>query len=237
MKNTEFKLKKPFVVWFIGCCFMIAGPANVIQVLYLEHIANWYEPVMWWKLFSQMSWLDQAVCASLPIAGVSLLIQRKNSWLLAVAFVLGACIQNLYCFITDAHLLYPVGIPMLANSAVLVVFYYFRYPYLDRRERLLGGISKRYPIALPVYMEGFQGVSASSISRGGCFLKFSKKNAAPAVNSTIRVKMDDMWIEGVVLYHDGKGCGVRFQSPRRLTRSKLRKIISLSKPVTERKAS
>jgi hypothetical protein len=229
MKNPKvFQLKKPVLVWIVGCCYLIAGPATLIQIAVFEHIAKWYDPSVWLNIFAQMSFLDQAVCAAAPVAGMSLLIQRKRSWVLAIAVLLGALVQNIYCIVSGEELLYPIAIPMIANSAVLIVFYYFRFPYLDRRDRIFSGLTKRYPIEMPVTIDQHKGVLAKSISTAGCNLVFTPKQKLPDVNSTVQFQIDGISFEGTIRYHHKETVGVRFIFPRRLSRSKLRQILNHS---------
>lgn len=205
-----------------------------MQVLLFGHDSEWYSPLRWVQVFGQMSLVDQAICILIPAAGVGLLFQRKRSWALAIAGLFFAFAQNLYCLFTNAELAYPIAFPIAGNSLVFVVLYFFRYPYLDRRDRILTGYTKRFPVRVSMKFQN-QDVLLTSISTFGCAIEFSGNMKKPDVHSNIHFELSGTPFEGHVRYHHGKTVGISFVSPKRFSRSKLRAMVNGSE--TARKAS
>jgi hypothetical protein len=191
-------------------------------------------PMRWVQVFGEMSFVDEAICVLIPLAGIGLMMQRKRSWALAIAGLFFAFCQNVYCIATGAELIYPIAFPILGNSLVFVVLYFFRYPYLDRRDSILSGYTRRYPVTIPIRFENVD-VVVKSISAFGCSIEFNGKMKMPAVHSNIKFTMHGIEFEGHVRYHHDKHIGVRFENPKRLSRSKLREFVNASGSV--RKAS
>ena len=76
-------------------------------------------------------------------AGCALLHQRKGSWLLAIIALLLTSVFNFhYALEFNAKLargryFFP-ALFMMSNIGVVSILYYFRFPYLDRREAWSG---------------------------------------------------------------------------------------------------
>lgn len=223
-ESTVFRLKKPFVIWALGVCFLFAPPANMAAALFMGNVSNWYVPSLWLGFFVRMDLAQQIFAALFPVAGISLLVQRKTSWLFAIVLLICGCVNSLYTYFTQDHLVFPVVGPLLVNGTFCVVLFYFRFPYLDRRDQILRGVANRYPLLLPIRMDNIEGVSTENLSRGGCFLKFPAGRVLPAVNSHIRIQLNDIHITCLVLRHDKNGCAVKFESPARIPRSMLRQV-------------
>ena len=176
MEDTQsFQLKKPVLVWIIGCCFILAPAANMATALWVGSVSEWYLPSGWLRFFVAQDLLQQVILAMVPVAGISLLIQRKTSWLFAVILLFGACAQNVAAYFSHAQLPLGVAGPLLVNGAVLVVFYYFRCTHTwINAIKSCRGISNRYHVTVPVPLDRVDGVTTQNLSNTGCYLKFPK---------------------------------------------------------------
>lgn len=226
-KIEPFRLKKPIIVMILGFCFILAAPANLARALHEGNIETWYLPAIWFKLFVRLPYSQKAIIALLPVAGIALFFQRKNFWLLAIALLICTVIQNLYCYFFDADVIYSLWTPLSINGAVLVIFYFFRYPYLDKRDKIFRGISKRYRIELAVQIVNFtEGALTENLSDTGGFLRFKEGKALPAVGETIRICLEGELIDCVVIRHGQGGIGVKFLNSSRRTRRSLRRLFA-----------
>jgi hypothetical protein len=223
-ESKTFKLEKPIAVWFLGGCFIVSPFANMAIPLFLGNIPNWYLPRLWFGLFTQQDILQQILLATVPLAGFSLLIQRKTSWAFAVGILFAGCVQNMHAYFSMNPLLISATGPLILNCCVLIIFYYFRFPYLDRRDHILHGTSDRLPCAVPVSLGQSHGLSSVNLSSTGCLLMFPKGHALPAVDASIQIQLDDFSVECRVLRQQKNACAVRFLTPSRLSKKKLRQI-------------
>lgn len=219
-------LKKPRIVYALGVCYILAAPINLAAALYMGGIEKWYSITYWILLFNVIPLLEKMTIVLMPVAGLSLFFQRKTSWLIAIVIPLGLLSRDIYMYLVENSSASPFR-PLLINSGVLIVFYYFRFPYLDRRDAILRGVSKRFTIELPVNVENrSEGAVIRNISSTGCFLQFKSASDLPKVDETIRIHLDGEWIECQIVRLSELGCGARF---RNLTRSQKQKIKNTQK--------
>lgn len=219
-KNT-FKLKKPLLVWILASCFIAAPYVNLAATMWVDGIEDWYSPLQVWNTFLIQTLWAQSLLVLKPVAGVSLFIQRKRSWFLAVALLIYFTLENVYTMFRTEHLFYKGIFPLIINCSFLVVFRYFRFPYLDRRDQVLQGLSKRLDVYIPVRVEHLE-CTIRVISKTGCYMAFPSVGTLPAVNSPVQIVFEKMSIEGTVLRHEKNCCAVRFKT--RLPRSVIKRF-------------
>lgn len=108
------------------------------------------------QMFSWVSWIMIAG------AGISLLIRHKSSWLIGIAL---CCF---FVFNTANSLLHEIDSadPLISSAklldCLLVLFivgtisYFFRYPYLDRRQNWFSPTGERFSVAMAVVLDGVE---------------------------------------------------------------------------------
>ena len=89
-------LKKPYLVYILAICFMLAPFGNLVIALYSSGIPKWYSPYIWWRLFTSQSAADIIILSSIFVAGVALTIQKKTSWFFAVIVLVVGTLNNLF---------------------------------------------------------------------------------------------------------------------------------------------
>src|SRR5665213_945945 len=156
-RSEPFQLKKSFVIVLLAYGFLLAAPANLARALYQGDVQNWYFPTMWFALFEKLPWPQMVTLALLPIAGFCLFVQSRTSWFFAVVVLYLICFQNLYGYFSNSDSAFPLSMQLIINGCVFVIIYFFRFPYLHKRDKIFRGISIRYNIELPMKVEGVEG--------------------------------------------------------------------------------
>lgn len=108
-------------------------------------------------MFGLASWI--MVCG----AGISLMIRHKSSWILGISLCVAFVLTNVYqlAFLDTAGVS-PWASTMklldclLVAFIVVTVFYFFRYPYLDRRQNWFAPTAERFKVEMPVVLNGGQ---------------------------------------------------------------------------------
>lgn len=106
-------------------------------------------------MYGIVSWV--LVCG----AGISLMIRHKSSWMVGMVLSGGFVAINLYELIFQSK---EGGSPwattfklmncLLVAFIVSTVSYFFRYPYLDRRQNWLAPTGERFKVEMPVIVNG-----------------------------------------------------------------------------------
>lgn len=226
--ETPLALKKPYLVYVLAICFMLAPFGNLIIALYSSGIPQWYSPVIWWKLFVSQSVADMIILSSILLAGCALTIQKKSSWFIAVAVLLIVTINNLFFMETAPdQALSPWYVPLILNTPILVVLFFFRYPYLDKRDHILSGTHNRFIVEFPVLfpewkLEG----KMESLSKSGCFVVSDTDLTEKAeAGDVIDMTWESLPVKATVVYAKQKGLGLRFQKPSGDFKAKIREVI------------
>ncbi|WP_373997752.1 PilZ domain-containing protein [Bdellovibrio bacteriovorus] len=106
------------------------------------------------QIFSWVGWL------LIFGAGVSLMIRHKSSWLLGIVLCALFVLNTGYGLIRDMEHVDPLISTAKLLDCLLVLFivgtvsYFFRYPYLDRRQNWFAPTGERFSIATPVILNG-----------------------------------------------------------------------------------
>jgi hypothetical protein len=232
MEKPEFRLKRPKIVFAMACCFIVAAPINLAIPLRIQGLQDWYLPIRWLQLLVAYD-LDAKLAISLmPVAGACLFFQRKTSWFFAIALLFGISLDNTYAYFTRDDLIYPFAMPLIINAAAIWIFSYFRFPYLDRRDRLFGGIAHRYPAQLSAHIEslGYQAMT-KDISKSGCFL-MTGKNPQPKPGTIVRLEIMGESLNGLVVRQTENGFAVQFvqSRPRRISSRQLKRMMEKAAP-------
>lgn len=143
MNNTpEASLKKPLGVYAMAILFILAPLGNILISFLGSGLVNWYEPPIFIALLKTISVFDWIWLGLLILTGVLLFIQHKLSWTVAImtlVVVLG--INAFRLFQADPNSIEPHFLKIFSILAVvttlgvLVIAFYFKFPYIDRRTK------------------------------------------------------------------------------------------------------
>ena len=143
MNNTpDASLKKPLGVYAMALLFILAPLGNILISFLGSGLSNWYEPPIFMALLKTVSTFDWIWLSLLFLTGLLLFIQHKLSWTLAiVTLVIVLGINALRLFQADPNSIEPNFLKIFSILAVvttlgvLVIAFYFKFPYIDRRTR------------------------------------------------------------------------------------------------------
>ncbi|MES2803885.1 MAG: hypothetical protein V4654_15440 [Bdellovibrionota bacterium] len=144
MNNTPevstASLKKPLGVYAMAIMFILAPLGNILISFLGSGLANWYEPPIFTALLKTISVFDWVWLGLLMFTGILLFVQHKLSWTVAiVTLVLVLGINAIRLFQADPNSIEPHFLKIFSILAVvttlgvLVIAFYFRFPYIDRR--------------------------------------------------------------------------------------------------------
>ncbi len=190
--GKQFRLKKPRIVQLLSIGFLLSPFFNLALALFMVDFAGWYSPKSWLALFLRLPPTEQGLHGLVMIAGILLLYQRKSSWSVAVLILAGLSIFNVISTLSQGGKFHFLnGLNLLVNAGVLVIFYFFRYPYLDQRDHIIGGIEKRYLANFQITVnQKFPG-QMKNISSSGCFITLESQNISLAVGDNFEFKFED----------------------------------------------
>lgn len=117
------------------------------------------------------------------IAGVCLLQQHKARWLAAIILIFSTVGLNIWTVLDagEHEFMRSTAQVRLYFSAflsfcVVLILYYARYPYLDRRQGWAGPVAKRYDVSIPtlVFADREWVGTTESISTSGCRIRLNQ---------------------------------------------------------------
>jgi hypothetical protein len=205
----------------------LAPFGNIILTLFQAGVSTWYLPTQWIKVLSNLKTFDLLMLGSVFAAGVALFIQKKTSWFIAIAVLVLTMIHN---SVTQAppnasFVNTKLGL-LLTNAVVLVIVYFFRYPYLDQRDHLFEGIRKRFNVHVLADYDGQQ-VAINNLSRNGCFVVKGVGQHFPDAGQDVQLKLrGGVTFSGVVRHKTDKGVGVSFHELTKKQKDKIKELFS-----------
>lgn len=135
-------LKKPVGVYFLAVLFLLAPIGNIFISFAGSGLQNWYEPTIFFALLQTVPLLDWLWLTLLFITGILLFRPHKLSWSIAIGVLVVVLIMNAFrIFSADANSIDPIFLKVfsllaiICTLSVLVIAFYFRFPYLDRRSQ------------------------------------------------------------------------------------------------------
>ncbi len=175
MGNTA--LKKPTGVYIIAILFLLAPIGNILISFAGSGIKNWYDVGVLTPFLQSIPALDWIWLGLLFVTGILLFRPHKLSWSIAIfTLVLVLSINAYRLFKIDANSIDPIFLKVfsvlaiICTLSVLVIAFYFRFPYLDRRSNWFS-TPRRFDIRTPALANGLKAVT-ESISFTGCRLSF-----------------------------------------------------------------
>lgn len=163
------------------------------------------------------------------VAGVLLMFQRKSSWSIAVLILGGVSAYNVISTLSqDGKLEILSGFNLLVNIGVLIVFYFFRYPYLDQRDHILRGMDRRFSANFPVKVNQNLSGQIKNISNSGCFITLEKLDSGFLAGQELDIQIENTEnrIKGRIVYIKD-GLGVRFINLAAENKAMIQKHIAL----------
>ncbi|RYZ80328.1 MAG: PilZ domain-containing protein, partial [Proteobacteria bacterium] len=182
-KSKSSELKHPFGIYIIAVLFMIAPLGNILISFAGSGVENWYTPSMFVQLLATIPATDWLWLAGVFISGVALLIRHKTTWMFAVVvllLVLGMNTMRAFNLedagVNPEFVRAQILISIFVTFSVLIIAFYARFPYLDRRQQWLFPTAHRYFTPTPVYVGIGEGVMAigDSISSAGVRLRMPR---------------------------------------------------------------
>lgn len=135
-------LKRPIGVYLLAILFLLAPIGNILISFAGSGIQNWYDPSVFFPFLQTIPAWDWAWLILLFITGILLFKPHKLSWTIAIFSLLLILAINIYrVYNVDANSIEPQYlkifsiIALLCTAGVLVIAFYFRFPYLDRRTK------------------------------------------------------------------------------------------------------
>lgn len=177
-------LKKPIGVYFIAILFLIAPLGNLLISFAGSGVQNWHEASVVTAFLSTVPFYDWLWLGLIFLTGLLLFKPHKTSWTLALISLFVVLVINSYrLFSVDQNSIDPAFlkifsiVSVLVTLGVLVIAFYFRFPYLDRRAGFLVNLT-RYEVEVPLKMKSPQSFSAmtESLSLSGLRAKISAQD-------------------------------------------------------------
>lgn len=203
---TTTALKKPIGVYFLALLFLLAPAGNIFISFAGSGLENWYNPSVLAAFLQSIPLVDWIWLGLLFITGVLLFRPHKLSWSVAIFTLLLILFINAYrLYQVDMNSIDPVFLKVfsllaiICTLSVLVIAFYFRFPYLDRRANWLSNL-QRVDIKTSVLCAGTKAMT-ESISSTGCLIAFKSSNQFKK-NEKVNLKfaeISDIEIQGVVV--------------------------------------
>lgn len=137
-QNTQ--LKRPLGVYILAFLFLLAPIGNILISFAGSGVQNWYAPDVMLAFMKTIPAWDWAWLFLLFFTGLLLFKAHKLSWTLAIVSLVLILTINVYrVYFVDTNSIDPhflrifSVIALLCTTGVLVISFYFRFPYLDRR--------------------------------------------------------------------------------------------------------
>ena len=139
---TTTTLKKPIGVYALAVLFLLAPIGNIFISFAGSGLQNWFEPSVFFALTQSIPLLDWVWLSLLFATGILLFRPHKLSWSIAIVTLIVVLLMNAFrLYSADTNSIDPMFLKVfsvlaiLCTLSVLVIAFYFRFPYLDRRSR------------------------------------------------------------------------------------------------------
>ncbi len=174
---TTTALKKPTGVYILAFLFLLAPLGNVVISFAGSGLDNWYNPSVLMAFLQSIPAMDWIWLGLLFITGLLLFRPHKLSWSVAIFTLILILSVNAYrIYQVDTNSIDPIFLKVfsllaiICTLSVLVIAFYFRFPYLDRRANWLSNI-ERVDIRTAVVCSGIKAIT-ESLSISGCRISF-----------------------------------------------------------------
>lgn len=161
-------MKKPIIVYFLALAFMVSPFISFwLSVRGLGGSTS-YSTL---ELLKATHPLDATINALIFLAGALLIKPHKLTWSFAIFCLILVTVFNVYLlaetdFSAGGAFGQQLWMSLLATLSGGVVMFFFRFPYLDRRDTWTG-TAKRFNVNLPVEIKGHGMHKIGSVSATG----------------------------------------------------------------------
>lgn len=135
-------LKKATGIYLLACLFILAPLGNLLISFAGSGIDRWYDPSVLGSFLQTVPIIDWVWLSLLVLTGILLFKPHKLSWSVAIFTLLFVLIINATRLfqadpnsINQTFLKVFSMVAILVTLGVLVISFYFRFPYLDRRTK------------------------------------------------------------------------------------------------------
>lgn len=180
--TSQTELKKPFGIYILATLFILAPLGNIMISFAGSGLENWFDPRIFVPLMQSVPVLEWVWLGLLFLTGVLLFRPHKLSWSVAIFTLLIVLTINAYrLYNVDSNSIDPLFLKvfsllaMIITLSVLVISFYFRFPYLDRRANWFSN-TKRFNIRTAVLCAGIKSTT-ESLSETGCRISFDQPNS------------------------------------------------------------
>ncbi len=189
-------LKKPTGVYLLALLFLLAPVGNIVISFAGSGVKNWYDPSVLTAFLQTIPALEWIWLGLLFITGILLFRPHKLSWsvaILTLLLILGINAYRLYN--VDSNSIDPVFLKVfsllaiICTLSVLVIAFYFRFPYLDRRANWLSNI-RRVDIRTTVLCADAKAIT-ESLSVAGCRISFDSPSSLKK-NEIVNLKFPEI---------------------------------------------
>ncbi len=194
--SNEVGLKKPIGVYILAILFIIAPLGNILISFAGAGVSNWYEPSIFFVFLQSIPLFDWVWLTLLFVAGVSLFRPHKLSWSFAIATLLFILCLNAYrMFYADMSSITPQYLKVFSILAlfctfgVLIIAFYFRFPYLDRRANWIKNI-ERFNLKTEVQINQMK-LLTDSVSVTGCRI-ITQESINLKPNETVQLQFTEI---------------------------------------------
>lgn len=135
-------LKRAAGIYLLACLFILAPLGNILISFAGSGVERWYDPSVLRSFVQTIPILDWLWLGLLVLTGILLFKPHKLSWSVAIFTLIVVLFINAFrLFQVDPNSITPgflklfSGLAILITLGVLVISFYFRFPYLDRRTK------------------------------------------------------------------------------------------------------
>jgi hypothetical protein len=168
----------------LAILFLIAPFGNLFLSLAFSGVDGWWRPAITGELLTQVSVLDWLELTLIFLSGILLLVRHKTAWLVAVltmfiaiALSVSSVLDSDPVSALSAASEIQIFFSVFMSCCVLIVLFYARYPYLDRRQGWLRPAADRFDVRTIAHLTAgamYQGQS-ESLSNTGCRLRLNQE--------------------------------------------------------------
>jgi len=240
------EIKKPWGLQLLIYAFLIAPFGNIALTAAVLGIANWYHPRIYLQIISNIQSLDYLWLGLIFISGVLLTARHKTAWIFAITALSATVLINLRNLfeLVNSNAASNIAISqvffsLIATSAVGVIFFYFRYPYLDRRATLFGfagRVDVKLSSVIHFSSESLQ-TKCDSISITGARFIIKSSDTKHVENESLSVQFsaEELEMKGVVVQHTEDILRVKFVEMSAEQKSKLIRMVKKHRQVGQKK--
>lgn len=202
---------------------MVAPVGNIIISSWLSGASDWYQISAFFSRLGQIQTIDWVWLGLIFVSGVLLYIQHKTAWLVASMTLALVVAFNIYLYYIEMdngngihHLKIQIVFSILVTLTALLIIFYARYPYLDRRAGVFLPVAHRYMVKTEVTVMGkdiFQGIT-ESVSTSGARIHLQQDFGASSKMKFIDVifpQIQNLKVKSQIIDYDGNLLRIKFK--------------------------